>query len=130
MPVTVISKTYSYQNVTFSRFYGSASNLCDSFTLFSDTLTIENRSRLRSSSDTTKLSIPRSRKRADDHTFAVAAPRLWNELPIQLREAVSVPVFKQVLKMHLYQCYLSVVHIYFCLALMLLIILLGAVCVP
>ena len=72
--------------------------LLDLITLFSDTLTVGNRHRLRSSSDTTRLSVPRSRKRAGDHSFLVAAPRLWNELPIQLREAVSMPVFKRLLK--------------------------------
>ena len=82
----------------------AASYLCDLITLFSDILTVENRPRLRSLSDTTKLLVPRSRKRAVDHSFVVAAPRLWNELPIQLSEAVSVPVFKQLLKTHLYQC--------------------------
>ena len=45
------------------------SYLCDLITLFSDTLTIENRPRLCSSSDTTKLLVPRSRKRAGDHSF-------------------------------------------------------------
>ena len=45
-----------------------------------------------------KLLVPRSRKRAGDHSFVVAAPRLWNELPIQLREAGSVSVFKRLLK--------------------------------
>ena len=77
--------------------------LCDLITLLSDILTVENRPRPHSSSDTTKLLVPRSRKRAGDHSFIVAAPRLWNELPVQLREAVSVPVFKRLLKTHLYQ---------------------------
>ena len=76
------------------------SYLCDHITVLSDILTVENRPRLRSASDATKLMIPRSRKRAGDHSFVVAAPRLWNEL----REAVSVPVFKRLLKTHLYQC--------------------------
>ena len=77
--------------------------LCDLISLFSDSQTIENRPRLRSSSDTTKLLVPHSRKRAGDHSFVVAAPRLWNELPVQLREAVSVPVFKRLLITHLYK---------------------------
>ena len=51
----------------------------DLITLFSDILSVENRPRLRSSSDTTKLLVPRSRKRAVDHSFVVAVPRLWNE---------------------------------------------------
>ena len=40
------------------------SYLHDLIILFSDTLTIENRPRLRSSSDATKLLIPRSRKKS------------------------------------------------------------------
>ena len=80
------------------------SYLCDLITLFSNTLTVEHRPRLRFSSDTIKLLVPCSRKRAGDHSFVVAAPRLWNELLIQLREAVFVPVFRRLLKTHLYQC--------------------------
>ena len=52
------------------------SYFCDLITLFSDSQTVENRPRFRSSSDTTKLLVPRSRKRAGDHSFVVAAPRL------------------------------------------------------
>ena len=80
------------------------SYLCDLITLFSDSQTVENRPRLCSSSDTTKLLVPRSRKRAGDHSFVVATLSLWNELPIKLREAVSVPAFRRLLKTHLYKC--------------------------
>ena len=88
------------------------SYLCDLIPSFSDTLTVENRPRLGYSSDITKLLVPRSRKRAADHSFIVAAPRLWNELPIQLRETVSVSIFKRLLKTHLYQR-LAVYCLYF-----------------
>ena len=54
--------------------------------------------RLRSSSDLTRLSIPRSKRKAGDTAFAVAAPRLWNALPPSLREAASLAVFKRLLK--------------------------------
>ncbi len=77
--------------------------MCDLITLLSDILTLENRPRLRSSTDLTRLFVPRTMKRAGDHSFVVAAPKLWNELPIQLREAVSVPVFKRLLKTHLFK---------------------------
>ena len=37
-----------------------------------------------------------------DRSFSHAAPRLWNELPIQIRNAESVVVFKGLLKTHLF----------------------------
>ena len=60
------------------------------------------RHRLRSSSDLTRLSIPRSKKKDGDNAFAVAAPRLWNTLPAGLREAASLSVFKPLLKTFLF----------------------------
>ena len=54
--------------------------------------------RLRSSSDLTRLSIPRSKRKAGDTVFTVAAPHLWNALPANLRGAASVAVFKRLLK--------------------------------
>ena len=60
------------------------------------------RHRLRSSSDLTRLSIPRSKKKAGDNSFSVAAARLWNELPVDLREAESMSVFKGFLKTFLF----------------------------
>jgi hypothetical protein len=36
-----------------------------------------------------------------DRSFAIAAPRLWNELPVNIRTAKTVTVFKKMLKTHL-----------------------------
>ena len=36
-----------------------------------------------------------------DRSFAIAAPRLWNELPFNIRTAKSIAVFKKLLKTHL-----------------------------
>ena len=36
-----------------------------------------------------------------DRSFAIAAPRLWNELPFNIRTANSITVFKKQLKTHL-----------------------------
>ena len=36
-----------------------------------------------------------------DRSFAIAAPRLWNELPFNIRTAKSITVFKKQLKTHL-----------------------------
>ena len=75
--------------------------LVDLVSLQSDKYTAR-RQRLRSSIDTTRLFVPRSRKRAGDSSFLVAAPKLWNELPVYLRESESVPAFRRALKTHLF----------------------------
>ncbi len=49
------------------------------------------------------LYVPRSRlKFKGDRAFAVAAPRLWNQLPPDIKSAPSISVFKSRLKTHLY----------------------------
>ena len=59
--------------------------------------------RLRSS-DKALLSTKKSRLVTfGDRSFEVAAPRLWNALPIDLRECDSVDIFKKHLKTHLFQ---------------------------
>ena len=60
------------------------------------------RPRLRSFSDTTRLYVPRSCRRAGDVSFAIGVPKLWNALPIEVREAGSVTRFKRLLKTYLY----------------------------
>ena len=77
------------------------SYLVDLISLQGDKYTAR-RQRLRSSSDTTRLFVPRSRKRAGDSSFLAAAPKLWNELPVYLRESESVPAFRRALKTHLF----------------------------
>ena len=63
------------------------------------------RRRLRSSSDATRLAIPRSKRQAGDNSFHVCGPWLWNRLPVSIREAPSVTVFKSQLKTHLFPKY-------------------------
>jgi hypothetical protein len=70
--------------------------------LLSTITSAERRPRLRSSSDQTRLVVGRSKKRAGESSFTIAAARLWNELPIPLREAVSVSAFKRQLKTYLF----------------------------
>ena len=70
--------------------------------LYNTIIVTENRPRLRSSKDTTRLVVPRSKRKAGDNSFVVAAPLIWNGLPVDLRESVSEPVFKRKLKAHLY----------------------------
>jgi hypothetical protein len=38
-----------------------------------------------------------------DGAFAYAAPRLWNELPLELREEQSITLFKRKLKTFLFK---------------------------
>ena len=49
------------------------------------------------------LDVPRSRlKTRGDRAFAVAAPRLWNSLPPNIRAAKSLDIFKSLVKTHLF----------------------------
>ena len=57
--------------------------------------------RLRSSSDQTRLVVSRSFKCAGDMSFTIAAARLWNDLPVSLRESQSLPMLKRKLKLYL-----------------------------
>ena len=41
-------------------------------------------------------------KTRGDRAFAVAAPRLWNDLPLHVRSAQSIQVFKSLLKTHFF----------------------------
>ena len=44
------------------------------------------------------LKVPRSLSRAGDRAFSVAAPTLWNRLPLAIRQASSTNIFKKRLK--------------------------------
>ena len=57
---------------------------------------------LRSSLDNLLLVIPRSCRKYGDRAFSVAAPRLWNSLPYEIRAASSFYIFKKCLKTHLF----------------------------
>ena len=47
------------------------------------------------SSDQLLLAVPKTRlKLRGNRAFAVAAPKLWNELPLHVRQAPTLPVFK------------------------------------
>ena len=61
--------------------------------------------RLRSSSDTFLLQTPRVKHGYGDHAFSVMGPKLWNKLPLQLRELSSTESFKSKLKTYLFLSY-------------------------
>ena len=49
------------------------------------------------------LSVPKSKlKSFGDRSFSSAGPKLWNALPLHLRQAGSVQAFKTGLKTHLF----------------------------
>jgi len=57
---------------------------------------------LRSAVDHTKLYVPKTHRSQGDRAFSVIGPRQWNMLPLSIREAVSLNVFKKLLKTHLF----------------------------
>lgn len=78
------------------------SYLSDLISLQSEVNSSECRQRLRSSSDTTWLHVPRSIKSAGDASFQVAATKLWNDLPMDLRRSEPLSVFRGALKTYLF----------------------------
>lgn len=73
----------------------------------SDLLVPYSPSRTLRSSDSNLLSVPKSRTKSyGDRAFKNCAPKLWNNLPRQIRLSVTVAEFKSALKNHLFQqCY-------------------------
>ena len=60
-------------------------------------------SRTLRSADLDLLSVPNANKRTfGDRAFSVAAPTLWNSLPIEIRHASTLDSFKAALKRHLF----------------------------
>ena len=57
---------------------------------------------LRSSRGTTRLAIPSSKKMYGDRCFSILGPKLWNSIPMYIREAPNVRLFKKLLKTHLF----------------------------
>ena len=65
----------------------------------------ESRYNLRNSSDKTLLSYPSFKSKATigDRAFIFAAPKLWNNLPRDIRESSSINSFKSKLKTFLFK---------------------------
>ena len=65
----------------------------------SDLLNFKAYSRSLRSSCKEYLVVPRSRlKTYGDKAFSIAGPKLWNDLPLEIRKCASVATFKQSLK--------------------------------
>ena len=48
---------------------------------------------LRSSTDTSQLVKPMSKKKIGERAFGTAAPTLWNQLPVEIRRAATITQF-------------------------------------
>ena len=57
---------------------------------------------LRPSSDMLRLAVPPTKRATGESAFSVLGPRLWNSLPLKLRQASSVCIFKKRLKTYLF----------------------------
>jgi len=55
------------------------------------------------SSNQLLLTVPYSKKKTrGDRAFSVAAPKLWNNLPANIRQAQTIEIFKSHLKTYLF----------------------------
>ena len=95
-----------HQRVTFKLLvfmyncvYGSAPKYVSSGIVFNHTHIRRN---LRSTTDLTRLHIPKTKRAFGDRAFHVAGPKLWNDLPIHIRKSQSISTFKKLLKTHLF----------------------------
>ncbi|KAL6455414.1 hypothetical protein MHYP_G00361580 [Metynnis hypsauchen] len=69
----------------------------------SDLLHLYAPSRSLRSADLSLLAVPKTkRKLRGDRAFSVAAPKLWNDLPLHIRQADSLSAFKSSLKSHFF----------------------------
>ena len=50
------------------------------------------------SGDKELLFIPRSKSKSDDRAFATAGPRIWNDLPLDIRLSANLETFKKILR--------------------------------
>ena len=88
--------------ITFKAIHGLAPKyLCDLLTFKSSLYNLR-------SSDSILLSMPAVRsKTLGDRAFMVAAPRLWNSLPKELRAITNVNSFKAHIKTYLLKLYIG-----------------------
>ena len=69
-----------------------------------DLLTVRNSGKNLRSDDGNYLEVPKGNYTvAGQRAFSVYAPNKWNELPLDIRNSVSLSAFKTKLKTHLYR---------------------------
>lgn len=71
----------------------------------SDLVVIKSSTHNLRSADSLLLSVPhiKTKKTLGDRAFTIAAPKLWNSLPVELRQINSIFAFKRQLKTYLFQ---------------------------
>ena len=74
-------------------------------TYLSDLLTVRQSTYNTRSSSQAILHTPRMYKSVGDQAFSAFAPKLWNNLPINLKQCTSLNSFKKLLKLHLFKVY-------------------------
>ena len=83
----------------------------------SDLIQLHQPSRALRSASQVVLDVPRSfLKSRGDRAFQVAAPTLWNALPLSLRTANSLSSLKTLLKTHLFTLAFGTLAFFFCIA--------------
>jgi hypothetical protein len=90
--------TYKLNTITYKCLHKTApSYLSDTLLLYTPSRT------LRSTTDTLKLKIPRTKLvTAGQRSFSSQAPISWNNLPLNLRQKPTLTSFKSALKTHLF----------------------------
>ncbi len=81
--------------------FKALNNLAPPYLVDDCNLVSDDTRRLRSAASVT-CTVPRTRTRLGDRSFAVAGPRVWNSLPAALRAVEDYEQFKAQLKTHLF----------------------------
>ena len=87
--------------ITYKAVHGNAPNYIKELINFKKS----GKYNLRSNSDNLLLEIEKEKTYTTlgDRAFQVAAPKLWNNLPFNIRSSLSLPSFKKALKTHLFR---------------------------
>lgn len=100
--VTINSEEYLLRTKVLLLVYKALHGLAPSY--ISAFLNFKTYSRSLRSSCKEYLVVPRSRlKTYGDRAFSIAGPKLWNDLPLEIRKCASVATFKQSLKTFLFK---------------------------
>ena len=101
-PTTAVRTHFSITFKVLLLVYKALHGLAPSY--ISDLLDFKTYSRSLRSSCKEYLVVPRSRlKTYGDRAFSIAGPKLWNDLPLEIRKCASVATFKQSLKTFLFK---------------------------
>ena len=102
-----ITRSADVQNVSIENFvaakvavlcYKAITNCSPSY--ISDLIHYKSHSRALRSNDQYLLNIPHTQSASGSRTFSVAAPRIWNVIPLQIRQTESLQRFTQLINNH------------------------------